>query len=855
MSKSSKKMSKVLFLVVFILSQTGELYPQFKSVKEKSVLSGIVSNEKDESLSGVVISVKSSSYSYSVNSDNKGKFRIEINPGVYNVNVIHEGYNNYSFRNLKIDSGESRELNILLIEKIVSTEEIDVEGVFRQSQDDLRTSVYNLRPTDVKVLPGAVEDVLRSLRSLPGVSSPNDFSSQIVVRGSGPDENLIIMDDVEIFNPYRLYGLVSMFNPETLNDITLITGGFPAKYGDRLSAVLDVTNKEGDRNSNLKGIINTSITNANLIFSGKNPFSIPGSWLVSSRRTYYDLIIGPFAKKAGLITDDSSLPNFRDLQFKLAFGPAGNNRFYANGIFSQDGVDIIPGEDNDQPDSIVVTDVTKNNMASFSWHFNPGKKFISRTTFSWYQNKGDNDFDSELLDPLIDQEGYTPEQRDSLRQIGALLGLSFNSTYTFSKLSLGNKSILLSPKTDYEFGGGIDFVKTDLSYKLKVDDQFRSIFNSLPGSSAFQDDFSLTGEYNARAYLYGQANYKINKQYFIQPSLRLDYFDIIKTPYVSPRINLGYAIDPLTTLRTSLGVYYQSPGLEKLVDGRTFYDLRDADEKGIKAEKAYHLIAGIDRWISNEWQAKFEGYYKRFSDLLEQEKLTGYRYEFSLNDPSNTDPSYIKNYSNWVRSSSKLPYDSLTTNPVNIGTGEAYGFEISLEKKYSSEGSRFSGWVNYSLSFSNREKYGITNPYRFDQRHVANVVLNYRTNSWLELGMRWTYASNFPITTPVGITPRLVADSIAVNPLSREVLFNLDFGSQENQFSDSRPAYHRLDFRATAYTYFWSTEWAFYIDVINVYNRKNVLGYDYSITNDLHIKRKTVGMFPILPTIGVNARF
>lgn len=848
-------MHKILIIILLIVIYSSEIYSQNNSVLKKSLLFGSVKNEKDESLKGAEINIKNQSSYYSVRSDFSGKFRIEINPGVYNISVVLQGFNNYSFNNFKIDSGETGELNIVLLEKIVSTEEIEVEGLFRQSQDDLRTSVYNLRPTEVKILPGAVEDVLRSLRSLPGVSSPNDFSSQIVVRGSGPDENLIIMDDVEIFNPYRLYGLVSMFNPETLNDITLITGGFPAKYGDRLSAVLDVTNKEGDKSNYFNGIINTSITNANLIFNGKNPFDIPGSWLISSRRTYYDLIIGPFAKKAGLITDDSSLPNFRDLQFKLAFGPFGKNRFFANGIFSQDGVDIIPGEDNDQPDSIAVTDVTKNNMASLSWHYNPDKEFISRTTFSWYQNKGDNDFDSELLDPLIDQEGYTPEQRDSLRQIGALLGLSFNSTYTFSKISLGNKSVLLSKKTDFEFGGGVDFVKTDLKYNLKVDDQFRSIFNSLPGASAFLDDFNLTGEYKARAYIYGQANYKINKRYFIQPSLRLDYFDIIKTPYLAPRINIGYAIDPLTTLRTSLGVYYQSPGLEKLVDGRTFYDLRDADEKGIKAEKAYHLIAGIDRWISNEWFAKIEGYYKKFSDLLEQEKLKGYRYEFTLNDPSNQNPAYIKNYSNWIRSSEKLAYDSLTTNPINIGSGEAYGFEISLEKKYTTADSKFSGWINYSLSFSNREKYGITNPYRFDQRHAANVVLNFRTTSWLELGMRWTYASNFPVTTPVGITPRLVADSIAVNPLTREVLFNLDFGSDENQFSDTRPAYHRLDFRATAYTHFWSTDWAFYIDVINVYNRKNVLGYDYSITNDLQIKRKTIGMFPILPTIGLNARF
>jgi len=112
-----------------------------------------------------------------------------------------------------------------------TTDIIDVEGQFKQSQNDLRTSIFNVFPKNIKILPGATEDVLRSIKVFSGVSSPNDFTSQLVIRGSGPDQNLIIMDDVEIFNPYRLYRLVSMFNPETLHDITLITGGFPSKYG------------------------------------------------------------------------------------------------------------------------------------------------------------------------------------------------------------------------------------------------------------------------------------------------------------------------------------------------------------------------------------------------------------------------------------------------------------------------------------------------------------------------------------------------------------------------------------------------------------------------------------------------
>lgn len=848
-------MFKILTYIFLIFLFCSFAHEVFGSDSTSAEIYGTVMTDKDDRLPNAIVKISGKAGNFDAISKSDGAFSSVVPAGSYDISVRFPGFDNYEFRNLQVTAGEKRKVEIYLIEKLVSTEEIKVEGIFRQRQEDLRTSVVNITPQSVKMLPGAVEDVLRSLQSLPGVTSPNDFTSQLVIRGSGPDQNLIVMDDVEVFNPYRLYGLVSMFNPETLNDITLITGGFPARYGDRLSAVLDVMNREGDRTSALSSIVNTSITNANLIFNGKNPFDIPGSWLVSTRRTYYDLIIGPFAKKAGLITEDSSFPSFRDLQFKLAFGPFSDSKLLVNGIFSEDGVDIVPGKDSEQPDSIAVEDVTTNNLLSLGWQYTPSDKFFSRTTLSWYQNAGDNDFNSEILDPLIDNEEYTPEQRDSLRNIGALLGLEFDSKYTFRKFSLTNRSVLLNSRSEFEFGGGVDVVRTDLSYNLKIDEQFRSIISTFPAASALLDSFKLDGDDNIRANVYGQAMFKATDKFFVQPSVRFDYFQIIQTPYLSPRLNLGYAIDPITTLRASAGVYYQSPGLEKLVDGRSFFDLSNAAESGLKAERAYHLIAGIDRWLNTEWFAKAEGYYKKFENLIEQERIPAFRYQYSIKDPTITDPVYIKDVKNWIRSSEKLPYDSVTTNPVNTGSGYAYGLELAIEKRNTSASSRFSGWVNYSFSVSKRQKFGVTQPYRFEQTHVANVVLNFRATNWLELGARWTYATNFPFTPPVGITPRIVGDSIATNLLTGEALFNLDFGDVQNQYSEKRPAYHRLDIRASAYAHFWSTDWTFYIDVINAYNRKNVLGYDYSLSPDLTIQRRVVGMFPILPNIGINARF
>ncbi len=847
---------RAVVLILFVILLFNNLsFAQADSTK--SVLTGKVISEKNNGIPGsrIILTNSLNGKSVELNTELNGEFKFQVSEGIYNIYVSKEGYSVYEEKGIKLTKSLTRNLKILLLEKLFTTDIIDVEGQFRQSQNDLRTSIFNFSPKNIKILPGAIEDVLRSLKSLPGVSSPNDFTSQLIIRGSGPDQNLIIMDDVEIFNPYRLYGLVSMFNPETLYDITLITGGFPSKYGDRLSAVLDVLNREGTTEKPIAFTANINIASANLIFQGRNPLKIPGSWIISTRRTYYDLILGPFAKKAGLITDDSSFPSFEDLQFKIAFGPFKKHKFFINGIFSKDGVDIIPGKNRSNPDSVNVNDVTKNNVASLSWHYIPNSQFLSKTTLSWYRNNGQNDFEGDILDPLIDRENITPSQRDSLKAIGELLGFSFASTYDFYKYSIGNKSVLNEKNFNLEFGASFDLIRTDITYKLNLDDQFKAFLRSLPNTSALLNDFTINGKNNYRSSFYSQIRLSIGKQFYYQPSVRFDYYSYLKKAYFSPRINFGFIINPLTTLRFATGFYYQSPGYEKLIDGQTFFDLTGNIGENLKAEKSEHFILGLERWINNEWQIKTEAYYKKFANLIVQQKLTGYKYKYYINDPNNTDPNYWKNPLNWTRSPGKISYDSLTTIPVNDGYGYSYGIELSLEKKYMNPRTKFYGWINYSYSIARRERFDETvKPYRFDQRHIVNIVANYKINFWLEFGARWSFASNFPFTPPKGIIPRVVNDSLVVNPFTQKVIFNLDYGTLENKYSDVKPDYHRLDIRLTAYTKFWNADWSFYLDVINVYNRKNVLSYSYTVDSNLKVNRKITGMIPILPTLGLSVR-
>ena len=310
------------------------------------------------------------------------------------------------------------------------------------------------------------------------------------------------------------------------------------------------------------------------------------------------------------------------------------------------------------------------------------------------------------------------------------------------------------------------------------------------------------------------------------------------------------------------GLYYQSAGYEKLRDQNILYDLSDRYTHELAAEEAIHYVLGIERWLSTEWSLKLEGYYKDFDNLYIPALLQGSRY-FTESVPGK-DPRFV---SGWT-----LPYailgDSLTQIPTNGAFGEAYGVEVMLAKKNIIRGSNLSGWFSYALAFTNRYENGKNYPFRFDQRHTVNIVLNYSINSWLELGVRWQYGSGFPYSEPVGIKPRIILedqdlDGIPETPViatrknnsggEETVIYDIDFG--DKKLNSRKPEYHRLDVRLNALADWWDLDWVIYLDVINVYNHSNIVAYDYFVTETLTLGREPTTMLPIIPTLGFSVRF
>src|SRR4030067_1972593 len=539
------------YIFISLLLTTGLITAQTGSVRGKVM-------EDSSPIPSVNILIVGENIGTVTNID--GSYSLNSVPvGEYELRFSIVGYETQFF-NVTVLPNKTVELDVKLNSKMIELGEVQVTGLKQQELSDTRTSLIDLNPRSAKILPGASEDVLRTLQSLPGFLSPNDFSSQLIVRGSGPDQNLIIMDNVEIFNPYRLYGVVSMFNPDAVENVNLISGGFPAKYGDRLSAVLDVTNKEGTTSKSISGMVNVSIVDANLVLEGKNPFNLRGSWLFNTRRTYYDLIIEPFVKSAGLVDDNTSFPNFYDVQGKIVIGPYNGHKFFLNGFFSRDAVNVFRGEKRETPDSVGVFNITNNDLLSAAWHFAPNQNILNKVVVSFYRNNGTTDFDSQILDPSLNRGAFENTIPDTLAPY--LLRFSFGGEFIYEKYSIDDKFTYILKDHIIEAGAGVDFMQTTIDFTFDLDEQLQAVINSNPQFRSALDDIKDVQNFNRyRAYL--QDNFRLTERFTFQPSLRLDYYNILDKAYLAPRFSLSYAFDELTTLRAVWGLYYQSPGYEK----------------------------------------------------------------------------------------------------------------------------------------------------------------------------------------------------------------------------------------------------------------------------------------------------
>jgi hypothetical protein len=772
--------------------------------------------------------------------DTTGRFALALPPGEAKVSISAQGY--LADEVQVTVGGAPVVLEVVLLSSAQFKEEVTVSGAAAQTAQAPAT--IELSPLQVRTVAGAGENIFKVLQTLPGVNATSDFDSRISVRGGGPDQNLTIMDGVEIHDPYRLFGLASAFNPETVQNFELTAGGFSPKYGDRLSSLLVIDNRAGTTARRLRGTASVSFTDANLVGEGKMPGPVEGSWLVSARRTYYDLV-------ADKITD-THLPKFADVQAKgvWQFSPGRTLTLFA--LTSREKTDA-EFTDSATTSRLGLTDNAGNDLVSASFITALGKRASSNTIVSWYR-----------YTDVLGAEGDV--QNDSARSNApddsgfGRTALAFSYNLAVRDASVREEaSIKASDRHLLEAGFETHDLVTSAKWEL-ITGRNTSEANGSSARGGVGLPSQLDSNLDSRrvgAWLVDR--YRAAKWLTIEPGVRLDWSSVTDETIASPRVSATIALRPKLRLRAATGLFTQSPGYEKLLQSDYFVDLTSPTKLGLTSERAVHVIGAVERDLGHGLTARAEGYYKDYDRLLIGR----------LETPQETAARVaLYNYPPDLQSSVPTA-PQITSFPVNTGTGASYGFDVYVAHRATTATDRFMGWASYAWGRADVEAYGRRYPFDYDRRHAVSAVGTARITQTLDLGATVRVASGFPYTPVQGL--RVAAQEVrdANGTVTSYVpqydqngllVWTTDPGNVSDLNTGRLPVFARVDMRVTFRPARWNNRVQFYVEVINVFNRKNTGSYqtslEYDPTSDKpKIKQEPAGALPILPSFGCRIVF
>ena len=622
-------------------------------------------------------------------------------------------------------------------------------------------------------------DVLRVVQLLPGVEARNDFSTGFNVRGGEADQNLILLDGYPIYNPFHVGGLFSTFIDPTVGDITLMTGGFPARYGSRLSSVLDVRSADEPR-AGLHGTAELSLLSSTGELGGSFDHG-KASWMVAGRRTYAD----EFVK---LISTNQLPYHFRDEQAHFAYALSTATKLT---VTAYDGRDVL------NADIAAFNDTTGANASGGSFLFDWGNTVVGATLST------------------------------TLRQTRAhwLFGDSTSAeqhvarSHFSTRLDLGAGSLTLANAVnDTRIGGSLIAHTAAHDRTLGYDAATYTIDYGASSPQAGTHLYSLHQRPTSGA-LFIDDLWRPSKAWLLETGLRGETYRGGGLTWlgVSPRVSAKYFVTPDFAVTTAVGEFTQ--GMHSLaredIPVRLF-DFWVASDSVTPISSAWHFVSGAERWFGESRYARVEGFYKRYTRLLEANPAA---------DP-----------------------DQPSTNFFSVG-GESYGADVLLRQF---ERGPFSGWISYTYAVAMRKLDTLRYFPGHDRRHDLNVVANWRAKKYL-IGLRFGYATGTPYTDIVGEIVRRTYDP-GLNT------YGTRGGGPQNEFIGGTrdgarlPSTQRLDLSVTRTYAVRGTTIAPYLSVVNAYYAKNVFMYVFDYTASPPTK-EAISQFPLLPSAGVTIRF
>jgi len=782
--------SKLFFTIIFSVCSIVSLRAQNYNVS----LSGIIKEkESGETLPGVAIScdslkvgVQTNAYGFYSLSLPKGKHRIKISAlGFSKVDTLI----NFD-ASIRIDF--IVEQGVKLKEVVVSAEEK------KKISEESQMSVINIPIQQIKDIPALMgeKDVLKVIQLMPGVQKGSEGSSGIYVRGGGPDQNLIILDDATVYNAYHLFGFFSLFNGDALKSVELVKGGFPASYGGRLSSVINMQMKEGNQEK-FHGEAGIGLISSRLVLEGPL-LKKKSSFLVSARRTYIDALIYPF-----LPPDQKGGYYFYDLNAKLNYTLTDKDRLYLSGYFGKDKFYFNTNSDGYK----MKGDLNWGNATgTLRWNHIYNGKWFSNTSaiFTNYQlgigtsekfdsSSFDLRFTSAIRDYTIKHDfDYFPNNKHHIR-IGAVT--IFHRFQPSAVVIKGNDA---------------------LSNGIRV----RSIFSNESGVYA-EDDWKVSGRIKANIGI-RLSHYLINKKSFLNPE---------------PRVSARYSLTEYSSIKASYALMNQYLHLLSSTGVSLPTDLWVPATANLRPMQSQQWALGWAQELPKGVNLTIEGYYKKMNDISFYKEGASF---LLIGDPTNAEGI------DWEKN-------------ITQGKGWSYGGEILLQKEKGKWNGWIGYTLSWTYVQFDSVNFGKKFFPRYDRRHDISIVNIYKFNDRIKLSCTWVYGTGNAITLPLAQYNAAPHSPATNDGYSEQSFFgfNSNFRNDYGEKNGFRmAAYHRMDvgiqFTKVKKKYTRTFELSFY----NAYNRWNPFFY-YIERGSTASENKLmqITLFPILPSVSWSWKF
>ncbi|MFQ3599377.1 MAG: TonB-dependent receptor [Chloroherpetonaceae bacterium] len=676
---------KRLSLLAGLLFFTAILFAQ-----ETGVIEGeVIDRDTKQEIIGAKLEVLNTTFG--AVSDVNGNFRLSGLPvGTYRLKVTAPEYKVIIRSDVRVGSSQSTKLTIeLKIDAYQQSEQVITGVKAFDKTEDMRVSSNTLTQEEIRRAPGAVEDVSRMVQILPGVAFGSDARNDIIARGGSPVENFIMIDGIEVpnINHYAQQGAsggpIGMINTDFLSDVNFSSGGFGVKYGDRLSSIMDIKFRDGDKH-NLHGKFDMGLGGFGAII--ETPIQTDkSSLLFSARRSYLDLILSG--------TGLTGVPNYWNFNLKATYQLSDRHSLALLGV---GGIDEIRFKDFE---STSANALLNRDAVSDGWRYVGGishKWLIDNSAFlrsSISINAYRNDWRNDSVG--IDASGNETSRQLDERNTSTDREIVFRSD--FSKR--------FSPRDLFEIGVTARTISNDNQI-------FQRAGTDVTGRNP-DITISLVAE-AVKLGAYTQYTRNFTADFSITAGLRWDYFDYINTKHaVSPRLSASYNLTDKLRFNLGGGLYQQAPPLIWLV----------ADERNRKVDwmKTYQAVAGVEFFPSEDLKFSVEVYAKEYRD-----------YPVSVNNPQFV---YSSAGADWG-----LPYEQIRTG----SNGYARGVEFFAHKKLSD---RLYGMVSYGFSHIRFiDGNGDERPSAFDYQNIFTVIGGYKITPSLELSAKFRYAGGRPYT-------------------------------------------------------------------------------------------------------------